>query len=54
MNIDANKLLEIRGEKAEQLRNAGQETRDRIFGNTAFVRGVVEVSNYCRENCSYC
>ena len=54
MNIDANELLEIRGEKAEQLRNAGQETRNRIFGNTAFVRGVVEVSNYCRENCSYC
>ena len=54
MNIDANQLLEIRGEKAEQLRNAGQQTRDRIFGNTAFVRGVVEVSNYCRENCSYC
>jgi biotin synthase len=24
------------------------------FGHTAFVRGVVEVSNFCRENCSYC
>lgn len=54
MNIDTKQTLEMRGEKAEQLRNAGRETRNRIFGNTAFVRGVIEVSNYCRENCSYC
>ena len=54
MNFNTKQLLETRGEKAEQLRNAGQETRNRIFGNTAFVRGVIEVSNYCRENCSYC
>lgn len=24
------------------------------FGNQVFVRAVVEVSNFCRENCSYC
>lgn len=24
------------------------------FGNRVFVRGVVEVSNHCRQNCSYC
>lgn len=24
------------------------------FGNQVFVRGVVEVSNHCRENCHYC
>lgn len=24
------------------------------FGNQVFVRGVVEVSNFCRENCHYC
>lgn len=29
---------------------AGQEQ----FGNKVFVRGVVEVSNFCRQNCSYC
>jgi biotin synthase len=26
----------------------------RQFGNQVFVRAVVEVSNYCRENCAYC
>jgi biotin synthase len=24
------------------------------FGRQVFVRGVVEVSNFCRENCHYC
>ena len=24
------------------------------FGNRVFVRGVVEISNFCRENCHYC
>lgn len=28
-------------------------TRER-FGHRVFVRAVVEVSNYCRENCHYC
>jgi len=28
-------------------------TREK-FGKEVFVRGVVEVSNYCRENCAYC
>src|SRR6185503_15940218 len=24
------------------------------FGSQVFMRGVVEVSNFCRENCHYC
>src|SRR5689334_14789379 len=24
------------------------------FGPEVFVRGVIEVSNFCRENCEYC
>lgn len=32
---------------------AAQALRAR-FGRQVFVRGVVEVSNYCRENCAYC
>lgn len=28
--------------------------RDEIFGREVFVRGVIEVSNYCRQNCNYC
>ncbi len=32
---------------------AAAATRSR-FGNAVFVRAVVEVSNFCRENCAYC
>src|SRR5690348_5617281 len=28
--------------------------RDEVFGRRVFVRGVVEVSSHCRENCRYC
>jgi biotin synthase len=28
--------------------------RDAVFGRQVFVRGVVEVSNFCRQNCHYC
>jgi biotin synthase len=28
--------------------------RDEIFGREIFVRGVIEVSNFCRQNCHYC
>lgn len=30
------------------------ETAQARFGRNVFVRGVVEVSNFCRENCHYC
>jgi biotin synthase len=30
------------------------ELRDEVFGQKIFVRGVIEVSNYCRQNCNYC
>ncbi len=38
---------ETREEKAGSL-------RDEVFGRQVFVRGVIEVSNYCRQNCNYC
>lgn len=28
--------------------------RDEVFGRRVFVRGVVEVSSFCRQNCHYC
>src|ERR1017187_2412536 len=28
--------------------------RNAVFGRRVFVRGVVEISNYCRQNCRYC
>lgn len=46
--------LQLRGApQAELLETADAITR-RSFGKAVFVRGVVEVSNYCREDCRYC
>ena len=36
------------------LEQRGRALRDEVFGRTVFVRGVIEVSNYCRQNCNYC
>lgn len=46
-------LLGLDGEQTELHARAAQAARER-FGREVFVRGVVEVSNYCRENCHYC
>jgi biotin synthase len=47
-------LLHARGEGQKALHeNAASLARSR-FGRKVFVRAVVEISNYCRENCSYC
>lgn len=46
--------LSALGDKQEALHQfAAAETR-RHFGNKVFVRAVVEISNFCRENCQYC
>ena len=41
------------GDQAALERRAGA-LRDEVFGRKVFVRGVIEVSNYCRQNCDYC
>lgn len=46
--------LEFSGDAQERLHHRAAEIRDARFGRKVFVRGVVEISNYCRENCGYC
>jgi biotin synthase len=36
------------------LHEQARAVRDEVFGRRVFVRGVVEVSSHCRENCHYC
>jgi biotin synthase len=36
------------------LHEKARAVRDEMFGRRAFVRGVVEVSSHCRQNCHYC
>jgi len=46
--------IEARGAEQSGLHELAAEAAFRHFGRQVFVRGVVEVSNYCRENCHYC
>jgi biotin synthase len=47
-------MLLARGAEQERWLQAAEEVALDQFGNEVFVRAVVEVSNFCRENCSYC
>ncbi|MDR2613522.1 MAG: [FeFe] hydrogenase H-cluster radical SAM maturase HydE [Deltaproteobacteria bacterium] len=48
-------LLRSRGPgDAEHLRALASEARDRVFGKSVFLRGLLEFSNYCRNDCLYC
>lgn len=51
---DLIRLLQLHGKNAHNLRREALKEKERVFGNKVFVRGVIEVSNYCRENCNYC
>ena len=46
--------LQARGSAQEVLFEQAAAVSFQKFGRKAFVRGVVEVSNFCRENCTYC
>lgn len=46
--------LRARGKRQESLHQRAAFNTARRFGSRVFVRGVVEISNFCRENCSYC
>lgn len=48
------KSLMVRGKAQERLHAKAAEVALEHFGRHVFLRGVVEVSNYCRENCHYC
>jgi biotin synthase len=46
--------LSARGAAQEVLHEEAAATTVETFGRRVFVRAVVEVSNFCRENCHYC
>ncbi len=46
--------LEADGPAQQRLHERAAEAAAAQFGRNVFVRAVVEVSNFCRENCSYC
>ncbi len=48
-------LIENRTEEATlYLKKKAVEARKSIYGNSVYVRGLVEISNICKNNCFYC
>ncbi len=41
-------------ELKEYLRENAEKVRKKIYGNAVFVRGLIEISNICKNDCYYC
>ena len=41
-------------ETASLLRERALRLRRQVYGNTVFVRGLIEISSYCKNDCYYC
>ena len=44
----------LTGEEDESLRLAAVEARVARYGRDVYIRGLIEVSSYCKNNCLYC
>lgn len=47
-------MLQSRGQPQQEFHQRAAKTAYDHFGREVFLRAVVEVSNFCRENCVYC
>ena len=48
-------ILETEGkENEEYLFRAARDVADRVFGKAVYLRGLVEFTNYCKNDCYYC
>ena len=41
-------------ESVDYLHARARDTADRIYGKQIFIRGLIEFTNYCRNDCKYC
>ncbi len=48
-------ILDNYSEKlSEYAREMAVEVRKKIYGNTVYIRGLIEITNYCKNGCLYC
>lgn len=41
-------------ENAEYLAQIAVSEREKVYGRKVFIRGLIEISNYCKNDCLYC
>ena len=47
-------LIKNRAVIADYAAQRAAEVRNRIYGNKVFIRGLIEISSYCKNDCLYC
>lgn len=41
-------------EKIENLQKMARQIAQEVYGNEVYIRGLIEISNFCRQGCFYC
>ena len=52
-NLELKALL-LDDSENEYLRKKAEEKRISVYGRDVYIRGLIEISNYCKNNCLYC
>ena len=48
-------LITMEDREADRyLAQRAAQVRDRVYGKQVFIRGLIEFTNYCRNDCNYC
>lgn len=47
-------LLSLGADEREEIASMAREMTEKHFGKGVFVRALIEISSYCRNNCHYC
>ncbi len=55
MQLDVEHLLTTSNPvEIDNLYSEASRLRDEVYGRKVFIRGLIEISNHCRNNCLYC
>lgn len=47
-------IRERTAQSRERLARLAREKREAVYGKTVFIRGLIEIGNYCKNDCLYC
>ena len=47
-------LVSLDQKEFEHLCERACEVREKVYGKEVYLRGLIEFSNYCRNDCYYC
>ena len=55
-NLSDEELLKLlsTNEYDSELHTLADEVRREIYGEDVYIRGLIEISNYCKNDCYYC